>query len=405
MRAIHAILILSFLGCQNLPAQNTDIRKTVDTILLNFDQFQDISSISDKQRKRFKTYLFDLRNLEAQERKISGEISFGLNGLEVENNNLFVINTGFNLASGVYPFEFNLNSNIQAQTQNGVLKETVSKVGISFDYNFSEKDLGKETYVFVNRTNNSFLGIDQRYEIGGGLILNLYSGKSASIENQFQGLTDTGKEEIKKVEGFEKELPFLTEDYFESCVDSICSRIKNIPKKDRKNLKKSRNRFNQVIKKKYSTTRISILGGMNYELEKTADSLKLFFNEEERKGVFDATNRFRMVARPGFEWRGDNFSFTSNAYFKLGLFGELSNVIEEGLLRDEKSDYWVEWVSKLSFKFTKKIGLDILYTFFYDNAPNRKFFNIADATETPDFKIFEAEKRFTAISFKFKYVL
>jgi len=89
MRAIHAILILSFLGCQNLPAQNTDIRKTVDTILFNFDQFQDISSISDKQRKRFKTYLFDLRNLEAQERKISGEISFGLNGLEVENNNLF----------------------------------------------------------------------------------------------------------------------------------------------------------------------------------------------------------------------------------------------------------------------------------------------------------------------------
>lgn len=400
MKNLVYFLIL-FCFSKPIFSQQSDIRKTVDSLLVNFDKFHLIPLLSDaEKRKTFKSYLFLLRKMEDEERKFKGSITFGLNGLEVENNNNFVLNTGIDLSVGNYPFEFALNSNVQAQTQNGELKETVSSLNISFDYNYSD-DLSKESYVFINRSNNSLLGIDQRYEIGGGAIWNFFSGgRDSKID--ITKITKEGRDKLKKILLHKESNALMDSTLFKTCVDASCSKIPGISKKDRNNLKNSRDRFARVIKKTKSKYRLSLLAGVNYELEKTIDSLALYGNESKVTNTFEATNRFRMVIRPGVTFRGDNYSFSSKAYFKFGIIGELENIVKQDLLEDEKTDYWAEWTNTLKFDFTKKIGIEVSYTFFYDNAPNRMFVNVA-TEENPEYKIFKAEDTFKALLFKFVY--
>ena len=343
----------------------------------------------------------------------SGTIFFGLNGQEVKRDNFFVINTGIALSNGTYPFKFELNSGILAQIQNGRFNETVSNVSISFDYNFSERDLSKQSYVFINGTNNSYLGIDQRYEIGGGFILNYYSGnKSRKIErvrNQIidkrntTGLTEEGVQKLKALNGekssFNSTDRFLRdqlEEYREGEEEKDSEEVSAL-------LRKRRSVVNTLIKK-FSTMRLSILAGINYELEKTADSLDLFDGDIKRNGNFEATNRYRLVLRPGVDWKGENFSFSSRYYIKSGMFEDFYNRVDDGINTDKRLDYWTEWVTSLQFNFTEKIGVSIAYTLFYDNAPNRAFYDISTSGGS-EFRLFSAEDRFKAILLSFTYGL
>ncbi|GAA4271014.1 hypothetical protein U6A24_03870 [Aquimarina gracilis] len=394
---LKALFTSCFLVFNCIYAQKTTT-EVINDILLNLEESTNYNSLELKNKKKYKKHLFLLRDQEETEQKFNGKILFGLNGLEVDNNNLFVINTGVTISRGTYPFQFKFSSNIQAQTQNGSLKETVSNLGISFDYNV-DKDINKETYVFVKRTNNSFLGIDQRYEIGGGFIFSSYSGKEKE-PLQKKGLTDTGEKILRQLEGFKDN------ESLGKCVDEVCNINDEDPidSKYSEILNQKKEDFIKITRKKYSQTRLSILLGLNYELEKTEDNLKLFYKDSTVIDSFPATNRFRIVVRPGFEWQGNNFTFETKAYFKFGVFGELENVVNEGSISDERLDYWAEWENSLSFKFSKKITLGIKYSYFYDNAANRKFINTSQNAES-DFRIFSAEDTFQAITFNFEYKL
>lgn len=402
---------------QNVNAQHTEIISSIDT-LLQFGHFPNSAVVTKTEKnaesmKLYTTFKEDLKILktflrEDEKNQFGGKISFGLNSLESESSNFFVINTNIALSKSRYPFKFDLNSGLLAQIQNGAIDETVSNLFIAFDYNFSEKDVGKESYVFLNATNNSFLEVDQRYELGGGLILNHYSGKNSIKKKygsnqtlnreQLSGLTKKG---VEKLMG-DEDGQVLSERSFDAQVDEVGSPSDN--KREKRKLKASRKRFTNIIIKNYSTTRWSVLAGINYELEQTRDSMTLFNGDLIRKGAFDATNRFRMVIRPGFQYKGNAFSFSSKLFIKMGIFGELTNEVSEGSLSDSKADYWVDWTSSLRFNFTDKIGLVISYNFFYDNAPNRLFFNTAALGE-PEFRVFEAEKYFRAFTFSFSYKL
>lgn len=347
------------------------------------------------------------------EDQFSGRIFFGLNGQEVKRDNFFVINTGISLSNGVFPFKFELNSGILAQIRNGSFSETVSNVSISFDYNFSDKDLSKQSYVFINGTNNSYLGIDQRYEIGGGFILNYYSGnKSRKVEHvrnraiddrNESGLTEDGITKLRELNGVEESFND-TDRFLKDQREDLLNRGEEEAADDVTGLLRKRRRIVNTLIKKYSTIRLSILAGLNYELEKTADSLPLFNGDLQRSRSFSATNRYRLVVRPGLDWQGENFSFSSKMYVKSGIFEGFYNRIDDGINVDKRWDYWAEWISSLRFNFTEKIGVSITYTLFYDNAPNRAFYDIAQ-TGGNDFRLFSAENRFKAILLSFSYGL
>jgi hypothetical protein len=363
----------------------------IDTIL-NVKQFDKLSI------QEFKVGLTKLRDyIKNEKNQFSGKVSFGFNSQESKRDNFFVIGTGVDLSKDTYPFKFDLSSGIQAQIINGELDETVSNLSISFDYNISENSLLTQSYVFLNGSNNSYLGIDQRYELGGGFLLNFYSGSKGN------GLTDKGVDEMKLMNGSISDPERSEEEnhkIFSEVIDKLAK--ENIAKLEE--VKKSRKRFANKIIKKYSTYRLSFLAGINIELEQTADSLELFNGDLIRKGTFDPTNRYRLVVRPGFEWKRNNFTFSSKAYFKMGFFNEFYNRVSDGQNIDKKLDYWADWNNRLSFRFTDDISLSITYSLFYDNAPNRSFFNIGSAT-VPDVRLFKAENTFKQILFSFSYGL
>lgn len=349
-----------------------------------------------------KKYLLDLKQLHEEEKAFVGEIKFGLNGQETKNTNNFVIGTGVNFSKGVYPFEFEFNSNIQAQTVNGEFKETVSNIDISFDYNFTD-NIRHESYVFVRRSANALLGIDQRYEIGGGYLFNVYRGNNDANKN-YNGIVKNGRTKLNTLDHNGEFLNEKKDNILGDNIDNLASKIDNFSS-PRKIILGRKKEIRSSLIKKYSKFRFSMLFGLNYELEKTKDSLPLYYKEETPiKNNFDATNRFRGVVRPGININGDNFSFSSKLYVKFGLFKKINNEISEGLQVDDRVDYWSEWINTFNFQFTEKIGFNISYTFFYDNAPNRQYFNIGTVAN-PDFKVFEAEKRFSNIIFSFNYKL
>ncbi|NNC33827.1 MAG: hypothetical protein HKO09_03015 [Croceitalea sp.] len=409
------LLLVFILLCQPLLSQSSQLIGTIDSILPKdtlANQKTNSGALFEnnifyKELLVLKAYLLDETKLNEQ---FNGKISFGLNGQEVKNSNFFVISTGIELSKGTYPFTFDLSSSFQAQIQNGALLETVSNLSISFDYNYSEKHVGQESYVFLTATNNSFLGIDQRYEIGGGLIFNLYSAQKYITKgtprikaNRTDGPLNYGLTEAGQVKLIGKNQDsILSDTSFNKEVDEL--RLFSEKSSEMKNLKKARKQFTNNMIKQYSTTRLSLLAGVNYELEQTADSMELFNGDLIRRGAFDATNRFRFVLRPGFAMQGGNFKFKSTAYFKLGIINEFKNEVRNGPAMDKKADYWTEWTNSLNFKFTEKIGLSIVYSLFYDNAPNRLFFNVSDNT-TPDFRLFEAEKVYRFMGFNFNYRL
>jgi hypothetical protein len=256
------------------------------------------------------------------------------------------------------------------------------------------------------------LGIDQRYEIGGGFILNYYSGTKAN-KTKYQkdvllgdeinsGLTREGKDKLKELLGNTNSIN-ENDEVFEKGINYISASNAFEDKKLEELAIERRNFINTLIKN-FSTTRLSILGGLNYELEKTADSLELYNGDILKKGSFNSTNRYRLVTRPGIEFKGENFQFSSKVYFKFGVFEKFYNEVAGGENVDKKVDYWSEWNTRLQFNFTPKIGVAISYTLFYDNAPNRSFFNIGSDT-VPDVRLFSAENKFKAILLSFNYGL
>ena len=72
-----------------------------------------------------------------------------------------------------YPSEIEFSTNIGVTLRENTFEEEVAELGISYDYHHS---LGFENYFFARRYTDNFLGIDQRYEAGGGVLFQVWRG-------------------------------------------------------------------------------------------------------------------------------------------------------------------------------------------------------------------------------------
>lgn len=155
------------------------------------------------------------RTFQQKETQLNGRAKFGFTGNESDLNNIFKINAGVDIDQGSYPFELDLSSSFQTVIRNGEFAENVSDIDISFDYHPQVGNgLWLENYAYLKRFNNTYLGIDQRYEAGAGLIFNLYSTGQ---------LTPRGSENAQSL----ATLPSykVMEDNLWKCYDNVCQRI------------------------------------------------------------------------------------------------------------------------------------------------------------------------------------
>ena len=91
-----------------------------------------------------------------------------LANLEREPKELSKLNLNSSISKGFFPNEFTFITDSSYQLEDGAVKENVTKLLLNYEYYFSKC---LEGYVFVERFSDSYLSIQQRYEIGTGLKL------------------------------------------------------------------------------------------------------------------------------------------------------------------------------------------------------------------------------------------
>jgi hypothetical protein len=173
---------------------------------------EDHTHFDSLQKKRINSNVYDILGLINQSvsanSKVAGKASFAFNGNTSEGNqgfsnfrpvenDLFKVQVAASIKRGNYPVEVDFSASFQGVIQNGTFQEDVSDIDISMDIHpltprSYQKSYGLwfENYSFLKRFKNNFIGIDQRYEIGTGVVFNHYSKNS---------LTQKGDEEREKI--------------------------------------------------------------------------------------------------------------------------------------------------------------------------------------------------------------
>ncbi|GAB1857298.1 hypothetical protein MHTCC0001_21340 [Flavobacteriaceae bacterium MHTCC 0001] len=393
---------------QDIP--NKDILKIIDEVKSNLYKLNGNTRTKDS----FLKYLNFVQGIEQERKQVYGSIAFGLNGNEVENKNLYNINTGVSIRYDNYPLEIEAAANILTQIADGKFDENLSVLNISMDYNIGKSTI-HEGYAFINRSKIKFLGIDQRYEIGGGYICNVFTSTVEDINGQ-DVIRSTIKEGHSLIKNSRKYKKAYTKNRLKrlTTLNRVNRRSngtqKLLSENDINTLTSIFDDYEKIFKKKYSHFRLAFLIGINREIEKTQSDLPLYGSSIDTSYTFDSTNIFRLVAAPKLEIRGGKFSWKTTCYFKQALFNSvddeynnshLINNNSDPIITDKRSDYYLDLNTSFQFSLSKKLSLvaDLIYV--YDNAPKRRYF-----FDSNNFlELATAENNFTSIMFKLKYTL
>lgn len=409
-----------------------DIRKNIDQVLDTLNKSGNEYKIKNTliSTKVLRKYLYTLRKLEDKNKSFTGKFNFRFELNDSQNSEKIDFTVGVDLKKGIFPGEFNFNSSLTVQLINEKLIENLSSLNMSYDYHFNNK-LNFEGYGFIKRTSNNFLNINQRYEVGSGVVWNIYfSGNkkySQGIKDK-KGIISKGDSLLINLERVRDELvnefkiklkgvfkiknPNNTEvkvDSIKHCNKLIVSKFKF---KDTalKSFEESYDRNEKVIKKSESSIRISLLAGLNYEVETTNDSLQLFYKKIDTiKNSFKPKNLGRFVVGPNFELKVNELAFNTRAYFKIGVLEDYRTKIfsNDNLLINRVIDYRIEWTTTATLKLSEKISFTGKLDFVYLNAPNRQIINIADdpLIDPPKFRLYKAANKFVKLKFGLTYKL
>ncbi|MCB0663295.1 MAG: hypothetical protein KDC24_11180, partial [Saprospiraceae bacterium] len=296
-----------------------------------------------------------------------------------------------NMSKGAYPYEFDFAINVQTTIQNGQFQENLSDIDVSFDFHPIVPDINKEmertdgkrrdglwleSFAFVKRFNNSFLGIEQRYETGVGFIFNFFSKNK---------LTRTGianrkaMEEIPKYDVYGDDLARCLEECY------VKKSILQLSQFEAQAISNTRERYQRSNFKKYSKWRTGLLVGVYYELEDALAANEILLNGETTQLTvdFEATNKIRLELRPIFSFQPkDGYKLKIYPYFKLPVGAPNSVVVSPEGVRDVRYDWFLDAQSSFDIRLEDGFSISFLYRLFYDNAPKRAFVQQNDGTYT-----------------------
>lgn len=315
-----------------------------------------------------------LKEQEQKEKKFNGAAQFGFAGDQTNAASLYKINGGIAVNRGYYPDKFEFATDMGLVINNGTFRENVSNVFITYDHSLPKGDsLFLENYMVMSRFSDEFLGIEQRYELGGGFILALWSKK----------LTPAGNAEMNRLHKTNLLPPEAGSDSVRLCVNGQCANLKraNPKNNDAELVYRARQQAKVALRKKYNRFRLALLSGLIVEAEKVSasDSLLTVSGKQNFTQSYNASLHLRWEMRPTIDVKpSDNWSFKVRPYFKLPMPWEwYSTVISSNGYTSKAIDYRLDVQTNLTIKladwFNKQASVDIQYRVLYDNAPRRSF--------------------------------
>ncbi len=391
---LKTIVILSLL----IPVRTYGQIQDVADKILSFNIVENISEEDKTEIQEFWKLIKFLRKQEQKEKTLNGNGQFGFSGNQTDISNIFTVYGGLNFSKEYYPVDLDFSIQFQTVFRDDDFNESVSEIDISFDYSYPNIGDGLllENFVFISRHSNAFLDIDQRYEVGGGFILNKF----------FNNLTDSGQEELEELD----RKPIYKTDgdgNLIKCYQDACQSIGN-PNKltdDEINIvKNSQERYRKVIKKNKSKLRLSLLAGLYFELEKASASNDVFtvLGNREFTESFPATNKLRWEVRPGIKTQiSDYLTIRVDPFFKMPMPWRWDDTIVENGIVDRRADYFVDVTARLEAKFTQGLSVGMRYKYLYDNAPKRRFIDVG----LPQDALLIGQQSYHAIFFTFRFSL
>lgn len=334
---------------------------------------------------------YKLKDFEFEQSKIQGEAKFGFVGNSTEGTEIFKINSGITIKQGVYPYEFEFSTLLNIQYDNGKLKENLSNLRITYDRFFpTEKNkMLYEGYAFINRRSDQYLSVNQRYEIGCGIILAYWS---TNLFKDFQQKIDNLNESRISFFPVNENIVF----YKNKSKETILAI--GITAKDSIDLTTALTNIEQTINKRFSPLRIGILFGVFYELENIVFS---YSDETVTPQItaqvdFGTSSKYRWEFRPTLDlFIKEKLRLKIRPYFKMPMPWEWWKIVEN----KKKTDYRIDFPTILQFKIAENFDLLFEYSYCYDNAPNSiekpiKEFGFLTANETHQYVNFQVVYNF-----------
>lgn len=360
----------------------------------------DLTDIEMSELDTLWTALKFYRSFNEEETKLNGKSTFGFSGNESELNNIFKINAGVQIDKGIYPYELDLKSNFQTLINNGEFQENVSDIDISLDYHPKVGNgLVLETYVFLSRFNNTYLGIEQRYEAGTGFVINFFTTRHLTSTGQ------SNKRNLDKLPDYK-----LVQGNVWKCYNEVCHRVSgdqntfSVTEDEIAFLDDIRYNYDKANKKKYAKLRLALLAGIYYENEKARIEQQLMLNNGDSLYVeeFDATNKLRWELRPTLVLRPtDIFTIKLYPYFKLPLRKWMDVVRFDENTVDERIDMFYDFQASITTKVTENISVNVNYRYLKDFAPKRSY--QLDANNQPQLRVGQETNSFYSIDFSFGF--
>jgi len=174
--------------------------------------YGNLTSTEKQELDKFNNVLSYLKKNYNARHEIDGKVDLALRFDQSKDQNLLKLNSGFSIDMGGYPWRLELSNRIDVTSQNGNLQEDISEWLLTYDYYINPNI---QLFTFGNRYSDNFLAIDQRYEIGGGIVIDLQPNIKSSYNSKdpnnkstnpaekrmlYRQLNKTGQEILENIE-------------------------------------------------------------------------------------------------------------------------------------------------------------------------------------------------------------
>jgi hypothetical protein len=298
-------------------------------------------------------YTAKLRAYETEIGRVRGSVTFGTTGDTTSSQDQFKATAGIDFSVGTYPSQLRVLTKADVRNTNNELSEDVSTFLVNFDHYFVKSEQGAiapcfvpatvadtpaerrqqrtdrgaqapvrrllESYGFIERFSDSFMGINRRFEVGGGVKLEWHSGS----------LTDKGCAALRTLEGLRAEYAGV-----ETAFNELAEITNPADPQSFSSLFPRSTFYNRAAfaRNQYSKWETGVAFSLFRESERPSEFVTTVLDAANQPLLDDdenvitkklappTTNGERFTVRPSLIWRPrDDFKLTTVYYYKMKL--------------------------------------------------------------------------------------